>query len=181
VPSRFRAAASLLPRAVHQGRPRGGVVLRLRLASDGGGRLPGDFAPAESIRDTAEDTCRQRQLRFKLSRGNAFPIQPGGWAVGSILHSWSETWVWRGRTCEDVRCTPSGCGAGSGSGSGCAHVSALGTGDDNLAAVTPQARVSPADANDIWSFRFGAVKVQTHRSLAGFGLADLPAGRCPSS
>ncbi len=78
VPSHFRAAASLLPRAVHQGRPRGGVVLRLRLASDGGGRLPGDFAPAESIRDTAEDTCRQRQLRFKLSRGNAFPIQPGG-------------------------------------------------------------------------------------------------------
>ena len=58
----------------------------MRLASDGGGRLPGDFAPAESIRDTAEDTCRQRQLRFKLSRGNAFPIQPGGWAVGSILH-----------------------------------------------------------------------------------------------
>ena len=125
---------------VCQGRPRGGVVLRLRLASDGGGRLPGDFAPAESIRDTAEDTCRPRQLRLKWSW-----IQPGGWAVCSILHQRKvgAKRVGQGRTCEDVRCTPSGCGAGSGSGSGCAHVSALGTGDDSLAAATASPGSAP--------------------------------------
>ena len=144
---------------VCQGRPRGGVVLRLRLASDGGGRLPGDFAPAESIRDTAEDTCRPRQLRLKWSW-----IQPGGWAVCSILHQRKvgAKRVGQGRTCEDVRCTPSGCGAGSGSGSGCAHVSALGTGDDSLAAATASPGSAPQPHATIGPvLRFGVAKVQT--------------------
>ena len=184
----------------------------MRLASDGGGRLPGDFAPAESIRDTAEDTCRQRQLRFKLSRGNAFPIQPGGWAVGSILHQ-REVGAKRG----SVRGAPARMSAAprAAPAPAPAPAPAAPTSRPSVPATTtsPLSRHKPGSAPQTQTttgpvLGFGVAKGQTTidrwlprffpvfprffpvfsrffpafsgLGLVGFGLADLPAGRCPS-